>query len=239
MHWEKSELPTSLIRMRKDGVNVTTSSTSWTCENNWPFYTGCWFEEPSSTGSQASSHKASCVASTRSRFVKRASSRFQVGSLTLSLSSWRHFSVPCANEHFSVLCANRTGLHSYTGPRPATQTRPVRGRCKVPQCFHHTVFPSLFGEHSKTGKTRFSVCPIAKSRLISSKYCWETLGYGKHKRYTGSGRLEPVCIAFTRGPVYLNSRRSGSHRHRVNTVIFDENSCLHGYNFQATRNGWR
>jgi hypothetical protein len=41
-------------------------------------------------------------------------------------------------------------------------------RCKVPQCFHHTVFPSLFGEHSKTGKTRFSVCRYCQSRFISS-----------------------------------------------------------------------
>jgi hypothetical protein len=45
--------------------------------------------------------------------------------------------------------------------------------------FHLTVFPSLFGEHSKTGKTRSLCAPIVKSQLIPSMYCWETVGYGK------------------------------------------------------------
>jgi hypothetical protein len=51
----------------------------------------------------------------------------------------------------------------------------------VPQCFHHTVFPSLFGEHSKTGKTRFSVCPYCQvtahsvNVLLGNTRIWETL----------------------------------------------------------------
>jgi hypothetical protein len=49
------------------------------------------------------------------------------------------------------------------------------------QCFHHTVFPSLFGEHSKTGKTRFSVCPYYQvtayfvNVLLGNTRIWETL----------------------------------------------------------------
>jgi hypothetical protein len=64
-------------------------------------------------------------------------------------------------------------LGGSTGPlRPA--------RCKVPQCFHLTVFPSLLGEHSKTGKTRFSVCPHCQvtaysvNVLLGNNRIWET-----------------------------------------------------------------
>jgi hypothetical protein len=52
---------------------------------------------------------------------------------------------------------------------------------KVPQCFHHTAFPSLFAEHSKTGKTRFSVCPYCQvtayfvNVLLENTRIWETL----------------------------------------------------------------
>jgi hypothetical protein len=47
--------------------------------------------------------------------------------------------------------------------------------------FHHTVFPSLFGEHSKTGKTRFTVCPYCQvmvysvNVLLGNTRIWETL----------------------------------------------------------------
>jgi hypothetical protein len=54
-------------------------------------------------------------------------------------------------------------------------------QCKVPQCFHLTVFPSLFGEHSKTDKTRFSVSPYCQvtaysvNVLLGHSRIWETL----------------------------------------------------------------
>jgi hypothetical protein len=50
-------------------------------------------------------------------------------------------------------------------------------RCEVPQCFHLTVFPSLFGEHSKTGKMRFSVCPYCQvtAYSVNDSRRWETL----------------------------------------------------------------
>jgi hypothetical protein len=45
----------------------------------------------------------------------------------------------------------------------------------ISQCFLHCLV--------NTQKQARHVClcaPIVKSRLISSMYCWETLGYGKH-----------------------------------------------------------
>jgi hypothetical protein len=75
-------------------------------------------------------------------------------------------------------------------------------RCKVPQCFHLTVFTSLFGEHAKTGKTRFSVCPYCQvtayfvNVLLGNTRMWETLKnvtpayHGLHSHRSGFSRKD-------------------------------------------------
>jgi hypothetical protein len=80
------------------------------------------------------------------------------------------------------------------GILPYARGRGFDSRCKVPQCFHLAVFPSLFGEHSKTGKTRFSVCPYScqvtaysVNVLLGNIRIWET--FSKYCLLSGNMEL--------------------------------------------------
>jgi hypothetical protein len=107
------------------------------------------------TGNELLSIDTRCLATRQFVLVKNTRSRFAEVSTRLRwLTEWRLLLVHMltinsfeGHELFAALWLNRLKLN---------------GRCKVPQCFHHTVF----GEHSKTGKTRFSVCPC---RYLSSQ----------------------------------------------------------------------